>query len=55
MVLSQTLLRDGMGPYYRTQLSSERREVLEWGLAREIELSFADHVRDLNAFQCCRG
>jgi hypothetical protein len=37
-----------------TQLSSERRELLECGLARRLELSFVDHVRDFDAFQCCR-
>jgi hypothetical protein len=39
----------------RTQLSSERRELLECGLARRLELSLADHVRDFDAFQWCRG
>ena len=40
--------------FLRTQLSSERRELLECGLARRLELSFVDHVRDFDAFQCCR-
>lgn len=39
----------------RTQLSSERRELLECGLARRLELSLADHVRDFDAFQGRRG
>jgi hypothetical protein len=38
-----------------TQLSSECRELLKCGLTREVELPFAYHVRDFNAFQCCRS
>ncbi len=32
-----------------TQLSSDRRELLECRLARRLELSLVDHVRDFDA------
>jgi hypothetical protein len=41
--------------YRWTPLFSKCRELLEWGLTRGIELPIADHVRDFDAFQSCRG
>ena len=49
-VLSQTFGRDGQGSARRIKSSSERIELLRrTQFARGLQLTFSDHVHDLNA------